>query len=222
MRAVVESAEQCWARLEPAWRECFVLAWESFRAGSVPVGAVLLDAGAAIVARGRSLWNEPGSADGPVSGSGIAHAEINALAALPPADYSDHVLYTTLEPCFLCTAALRYSHVGAVRYAAPDPLWYGIEQLPRLNHHVARRWTRREGPLGGPLQRWAAVLHIMSGLERGVSSIVDCHAEAMPDELRIARRLIGPRATALRAMTCAEGLGDVWGELTGQPSGREA
>ena len=29
--------------LTGVWRECFLAAWESFRAGSIPVGAALVD-----------------------------------------------------------------------------------------------------------------------------------------------------------------------------------
>lgn len=110
---------------------------------------------------GRNRGNEKAGPVGHVVGSYIAHAEINALATLPPGDYSDHTLYTTLEPCFLCTAALRHSQVGVVRFAAPDPMRRGVERLPHLNDQMARRWTDRDGPLGGHLQIWAAVLPLV-------------------------------------------------------------
>jgi len=32
------------------------------------------------------------------------------------------------------------NHLGTVRYAAPDATWYGVDQLPQINHHIARRW----------------------------------------------------------------------------------
>ncbi len=48
-----------WADLPEPWPMCFRLAWESFRAGSVPVGAVLVDAGGAVVATGRNRRGEP-------------------------------------------------------------------------------------------------------------------------------------------------------------------
>jgi tRNA(adenine34) deaminase len=202
-----------WVALAPAWQACFLLAWESFQARSIPVGTVLVDRTGTIVARGRNRWNEKSSLEGHISGSGLAHAEINALVTLPPDDYSDHVLYTTLEPCLLCTAALRQCHVGAVRFAGPDPMWHGIDRLPDLNHHLGRWWARREGPLGGPFQNLAVVLHLLSAIERGVRSIVDCHHEAMPDTLRVARRLASPSADALRAMTLLEALRQVGDQL---------
>ena len=195
-----------WAELEPAWQECFLLAWRSFQTGSIPVGAALVDGEGAIVATGRNLRNEEPTPDGQIAGSSIAHAEINALAALPPGAYPDHVLYTTLEPCLLCTAALRYSHVGTVRFAAADPMWYGIDGVPKLNHHLARGWTRREGPLGGPLETWAAVLHLISAVERDAQLLLAAHVEVLPEAVRAARELAGDPARELRDMSLLRAL----------------
>ncbi|HEX5117963.1 MAG TPA: nucleoside deaminase [Pseudonocardiaceae bacterium] len=198
-----------WDDADPAWRECFELAWESFRAGSIPIGAVLVDEGGVIVARGRNRSGEAAAPGGQIAGSNVAHAELNALAALPPGEYRDHVLYTTLEPCFLCTAALRHSHVGTVRYAAPDPVWAGVTELPGLNEHLARRWTRRDGPLAGPLRDLAATLHLVSAMERGIEAVVDCHQQALPDIVRIARKLTGPTADDLRRLSLSDALGRI-------------
>src|SRR5919202_6264536 len=92
------------ARVDSPWRSCFLLAWEAFQAGSIPVGAVLVDTNGEIVRFGRNRSNEKAGPVGQVVGSYIAHAEINALPTLPPGDYRDYSLYTSLEPCFLCTA----------------------------------------------------------------------------------------------------------------------
>jgi tRNA(adenine34) deaminase len=192
--------------IEPPWHECFLLAWESFRAGSVPVGAVLVDGAGRTVGRGR---NRNGETDGPVgqiAGSNLAHAEVNALATLPPGDYPEHVLYSTLEPCFFCTLALRHSHVGAVRFAAADPMWRGIEELPALNPHLRRRWTRRDSAIGGRWGNLAMVLLLVQALESAADSIVDCYATTSPDALRIARGLAGPVADELRSMSLAAAL----------------
>jgi tRNA(Arg) A34 adenosine deaminase TadA len=208
--------------VEPAWRECFELAWEGFRAGSLPVGAVLADPSGAIVSRGRNRLSDDSAPAGQVSGSFIAHAEINALATLPPGDYTGFTLYSTLEPCFLCTAALRHSHVGAVRFAAPDPVSQGVERLPELNPSMARRWPRREGPIGGPLEDLGAVLHLISAVDRGVTSVIEGHEATMPEIVRLARRLA--KTGTLRGLTLTEALTAVWPELPsvrlGQPSPR--
>lgn len=206
-------AVDAWADLAAPWQECFGLAWAAFKVGSIPVGAVLVDGSGATVAIGRNRAKDLTAPAGQIAGSNIAHAEVNALATLPPGDYGDHVLYTTVEPCLLCTAALRHSHVGAVRFATNDPMWYGIDTLPGLNHNLARRWARRIGPLDGPLQVWAALLHIVSALERGIRSVVDAHTEAMPATVRLARRLATPDAATLRAMTLTGALAALWDDL---------
>ena len=207
------SANEFWNATEPAWRACLLLAWESFQAGSIPVGAVVVDGTGTIVARGRNRRNERQAPRGQLSGGNLAHAEINALAALPPGEYGEHVLYSSLEPCFLCTAALRYSHLGSVRYAAADPMWYGIDGLPSLNDHIARRWPRRDGPVAGPLGDVAAVLHVISAVERGVEAVVECYATAMPDVCRLAVELAGPTADELRRLPLTAALDELWPRL---------
>ena len=166
------------------------------------------------MARGRNRRNDRDAPDGQLRGSNLAHAEINALTALPPGDFGDHVLFSTLEPCFLCTAALRYSHVGTVRYAAPDPYWNGVERMAELNANIAQRWTRRDGPLGGPLQGIAVLLHLVATLERGNGAVADAHEDAMPQVTRLARRLATAGVDQLRAMSLDEAIYALRGDLT--------
>jgi tRNA(adenine34) deaminase len=208
-----------WTDAEPAWRDCFELAWESFRAGSVPVGAVLTGPTGAIVARGRNRLREPDGPPGQLGGSFVAHGELNALAMLPPGTYPDHVLYTTLEPCLLCSAALRQSHVGTVAYAAEDPTWSGVERVPSLGPQLARHWTRRVGPLAGPLRTLAIVLHLVSAVERNARGVLACHATTAPAELKLARTLAGSRADELRRVSLEEGLVQAPAELLGVAAG---
>jgi len=193
------------------WRECFLLAWESFRAGSIPVGAVLVGPDGAVVSRGRNRFNEPDGPPGEVAGSRIAHAEVNALATLAPGDYREHVLYSTLEPCLLCSAALRFSHIGTVRFAAEDPFWTGMDRVPDASENIARRWTRREGPLDSPLRTLGAVLPLISSVERGAGLVIDCHERQMPEILRLAERLVGEPAARLRTLTLDQAAAEILG-----------
>lgn len=70
--------------LTPAERLCLDLAWVAFGAGSVPVGAVLLNAAGAVVATGRSRMYEPSAPAPELADSLLAHAEVNALIGLDP------------------------------------------------------------------------------------------------------------------------------------------
>ncbi|MGW2833172.1 hypothetical protein [Streptomyces sp. NPDC001286] len=53
---------------------------------------------------------------------------------------------------------LVHSHVRHVVYAAPDPLWHGIEDVPAVGGLIAERWARREGPVAGPLAAFGTLL----------------------------------------------------------------
>ncbi|HET6530044.1 MAG TPA: nucleoside deaminase [Actinoplanes sp.] len=212
-----ESPADQFGNVDKAWRPCFELAWEAFQAGSIPVGAVLTDANGDTVCSGRNRSGERAGPAGQVVGSSIAHAEINTLATLPPGDYADHTLYTTLEPCFLCTAALRHSHVGVVRFAAADPMWHGVDRLPELSDQVARRWTRRDGPLRGHLQTWAALLPLVSAVERGIVSVQQVHAVAMPEVLALARTWAGKEANRLRLLDLDSALMAAWRDVARLP-----
>jgi tRNA(Arg) A34 adenosine deaminase TadA len=140
--------EAAWAELIPPWQRAFELAWESLRAASIPVGAVVTDASGLIVATGRNRRAEQSGPVGQLAGTALAHAELNALTALTPGvDHRAYTIYTTLEPCLLCTAAVLHTRVGFVRYAAPDPQVHGLRGIPELNQHARDRWPQWDGPL---------------------------------------------------------------------------
>src|SRR3712207_6636407 len=103
-----------WEALSEPWRASIDQAWESYCAGSLPIGAVVTDAQGRILATGRSRREEDSGPPGAIFGHKLAHAEINALLALDLGRYDPRmcVLYTTTEPCPLCAGALRMSNVG--------------------------------------------------------------------------------------------------------------
>jgi len=126
------------------------LALEEARAGSllgeVPVGAVLLSASGALLARAH---NRPIATQDP-----CAHAEILALRAgaraLGNYRLTGTTLYVTLEPCAMCAGAILLARVARLVFAARDPKGGAVvsrlgvlDAEPRL-HHL--RWE--EGPCG--------------------------------------------------------------------------
>ena len=145
--------------LEKPWRVALSLAWEACVEGSVPVGAVLCDGAGEIIASGRNRRYANDAPSGQLAGSAIAHAEINALATIPFGFYRDHVLYTTVEPCLLCTAALRITHIGTVMFALEDPLWAGMDRLGEVSPQSARHAARRVGPMSGPVPSFAKLMY---------------------------------------------------------------
>lgn len=126
--------------LQPPMRRAVDLAWESFCAGSLGIGAVVTRHGEAFTTgRNRVAERDPG--DDVLAGSSLAHAELNALAKVPWGTRSDGLeLWTTLQPCLQCLGAIRLSPVRKVHVLAPDPLFRGVEQARHLNEFIGREW----------------------------------------------------------------------------------
>lgn len=104
-----------WTSLAEPWQICLEEAWTAYCAGSLPIGAAVVDRAGWIVARGRNRIHEDEAEGGHLRGHRLAHAEMNALVALDyrAIDPRDCILYTTTEPCPLCTGAIRIGATGA-------------------------------------------------------------------------------------------------------------
>jgi tRNA(adenine34) deaminase len=168
-------------------RLAFAGAWEALRADSVPVGAVVTDGAGAVISTGRGRSMDRTAEPGRLSNTSIAHAEIDALARLPPGRHTDHTVWATLEPCLLCTGALGIASVGTVRFAATDPLWSGIDRLPEITACVGTRWPRRIGPRTDELGSFAMLLPLLFYRQRypdGAS--ITIHRTAAPRIAKLA------------------------------------
>lgn len=118
-------------------REALVLARHAWTLGEVPVGAVVVQAGA-IIGRG---FNQPISSNDPTT-----HAEIVALRAaakhLQNYRLVDCELYVTLEPCMMCVGAMLHARVKRVVFGAMEPKTGAVGSVlnlpaePQLNHHA--------------------------------------------------------------------------------------
>ena len=119
-------------------KEALQEATKGFEKGEVPVGAVIVDPGGAIVARAH---NQPISLNDP-----CAHAEILALrqAGIFCRNYrlEGSTLVVTLEPCLMCIGAAMHARVSRVVFGAFDPKWgaagslYNVPEDLRLNHRI--------------------------------------------------------------------------------------
>ncbi len=174
-----------------AERLCLELAWEAFGAGSVPVGAVLLDAGGDMVATGRSRMYERDAPSPELANSLLAHAEVNALIRLDPhGRYEDHTLVTALEPCPLCMGALAMSTVGALRYLGADP-YGGAVALLGQTPHTARVPVQVTGPRNDDIGALATTLLVACYLRRNPNGhVVRVYGQLRPDLIRAARRIL--------------------------------
>ncbi|HXW47789.1 MAG TPA: nucleoside deaminase [Streptosporangiaceae bacterium] len=150
-------------------RACLALAWEALLAGTMPIGAVVVDATGTIIASGRNAVY--GTADPPlISGSALAHAEVNALLWLPTGkEHASYQLVTSLEPCLLCTGALRMAGLGAVTYLGADPRHGGLWALTSPMY-AARQEVKVAGPRADQVGLLAAGLTFAYHRRRSATS----------------------------------------------------
>jgi len=126
------------------WRSLMALAFDeaclAAAQDEAPVGAVLVDAEGALLARAHNssiTLNDP-----------TAHAEVLCLreAGARVGNYRlcGSVLIVTLEPCLMCLGALLHARVAGIVFAAPDPKAGALvsnldgANLPFANH---RPWV---------------------------------------------------------------------------------
>ena len=83
--------------------------------GEVPVGAVILRQGQ-VIATG---YNRPITTNDPT-----AHAEIEAIRAacrdLATLDLTGSILYTNVEPCWMCAYAIRQTRISTVIFGTSN------------------------------------------------------------------------------------------------------
>lgn len=180
---------EAWSSLTPPWQRAFEAAWASWRSGSLGVGAVITNQQTGIVAVGQNRVMDPPGGPGPLAGIPMAHAEMNALASLPPGDCSRCTLYTTLEPCFMCSATITGTYkIPRVLFAAQDPPLDGLQEALRRHPVIARSLPQRER-LRGPFSVLAYVLPKVAILGYGRTP-QPANERLAPARLGLARHLL--------------------------------
>ena len=102
-----------WSQLSEPWQLALEQAIAAYlHRDSAPIGAVIVNGQNKIVSQGANAFTD----------GRLAHAELNALVALPPdALRTSCEIYSTLEPCPMCAGAIRMSQLRGVHFAARDP-----------------------------------------------------------------------------------------------------
>ena len=130
----------------------FAEARAAARRGEVPVGAVVVGPGGAILARAGNRSEELHDPS--------AHAEMLALRAATRLRggqrLSDCALYVTLEPCPMCAGAAVHFRIGRIFFGAYDPKGGGVEHGPRL--FARRGCLHRPEVVGGLREREAQAM----------------------------------------------------------------
>lgn len=132
------------------------LALEEARAaaarGEVPVGAVVVGPGGAVLAQAGNRTRETSDPS--------AHAEMLAIRAACAKLGSERLtgcdLYVTLEPCAMCAGVIAAARLARVYYGAEDPKSGGVAHGARVfeqsqSHHAPEVY-------GGIAEREAAAL----------------------------------------------------------------
>ena len=192
-----------WETLSEPWRVCVELAWEAYRARSLPIGAVVADADGRLLVSGRNRIHESSGPADAVFGHSLAHAELNALLSFDH-DANDPracVLYTTTEPCPLCAGAMGMTGIAQLRYASREP-WAGSAAMFETVPYLRRRSVRVLGPEDGRLEMVLVTLQVERFLRlkpKILKRFLRLYGEVMPEATRAGKKVF--RSGLLRAMS---------------------
>ena len=130
-----------WKDQTAEWQTTFELAWEAFKHGSIPIGAVIFDEAGNVLSTGRNHMGE-----NLVPNSRTAHAETLCVRNLDIAkykDYRNYHLYTTMEPCPMCLGIIVMGGICNIHTAAKDKYCGALHYLdydPFLKSKNVRVW----------------------------------------------------------------------------------
>ena len=145
---MIEPASPMTPGHEDFMRRCLGLAMAARSGGNSPVGSVVVLDGEIIGEASDAL---------PAGTSVTGHAEVLACqAALDRAgrgDLAGAALYTTAEPCFMCSYVIRQLRVALVVYGVETPLIGGVTSgHPILTDLALDGWRPAPVVMGGVLR----------------------------------------------------------------------
>ncbi len=122
-----------------AWGHCIEEAILAGEQGNYSVGALVTDSKFRILGRGRNAVFKP-------KFRSEAHAEMIAISAVETAasvvDKNNLILFSTLEPCLMCTARILLSGIGQAVFLKRDPtagICDRLHMLPPNYQDLAKR-----------------------------------------------------------------------------------
>ena len=181
-----------WEKLELPWKAAFSQGWESFRNGSIPIGAALADENGNVISVGRNRLYEPGSLN-----PRIAHAETECLQKLDTSKYPNlgqYTLNTCMEPCPMCFGTIVMSNIRKVRVAAKDG-YCGAVYLAETDPYIKSKNMQIEfGP--GNLQGVQIVLQAYFELRAWngeTNKVVDVFSQYCPEAVQTAKNFYKER-----------------------------
>ena len=197
-----------WDALDSAWRVAIDQAWESWAAGSAGVGAALVGDTGSVIAKGRNRTTEQSATH--LSGTIMAHAEMDVLSQVPFGSHVTGSLYTTFEPCLMCAGTIAFYRVPTVHFGAADPVFDGLHDRFGTYRFSADRTPDRVR-LGGPLGAFCHVLHLSWLIDYPApADIIDAHRDLSPSVFECASRVAEawPQSPSVRRPRSARRQGD--------------
>ena len=140
-------------------RLCLTLAEIARQRGEAPVGAVIVRGGAVIAEGVEGVRAEHDI---------VRHAEMEAIRqacrALETLDLSECTLYTSAEPCFMCSYAIRACRIGTVVFGAPiDAVGGFTSQFRVLSTSSVPRWGPSPTVVQGVLRSECEAVRKLNG-----------------------------------------------------------
>lgn len=142
---------------EPFIRECIRLAMESRQNGNHPFGSVLVHNGEIILRAGNTV----------ITHNDIAQHPESILARTGASKYSPEflaecTLYTSTEPCPMCTGAIYWSGIGRIVFACSvnKLAEYVDDSLLMSSREILERGDRKVEVIGHILEDEAAEVHV--------------------------------------------------------------
>lgn len=143
-------------------RMAIEIAKESKKEGNLPFGCVLVNKNGEVLLKGKNTINTDVDC--------LAHAEINLIRdASKKFDYSflnKCTIYTSDEPCPMCTSAIYWSGIGKLVYGLSKTEYYRIVGRDNPNwvfempaRELLERGGRKLEVIGPLLEEEASILH---------------------------------------------------------------
>lgn len=182
-----------WNQLSKPWQASVQMAWEAYCCGSMPIGAAVAGPDGKVLSTGRNrLFEQYQIGPESLSGTWLAHAEINALLGVDfqSLNTRECTLYTTTEPCPMCAGALVMARQHRLCFASRDP-WAGSTTLLSGSRYLIDKQIRVDGPPDTRLETFLIAIQCEYRLRKRPSPdpVLGAYQAMLPQAVGMAKSL---------------------------------